>query len=1482
MKALHRHVLRVWIFAFGIFLSLASSSRAEEVSAILTAPRKLYAGGPSSLTVSTFDTKTRAPVDAAVQVSISTADGRSTARLFDGRTGAAGHRRVEFTVPDFPSGSCLLRAEVQGAGAALEVQSEISRTPAILIETDKPIYKPSQKIQGRVILLGSGLQPAAGEIEVTFHDAKGIRIDRRRLAADEYGAAAFSLDLAKEVNYGTWKIRAKCEGAEAVRDVRVEEYTLPRFDLKTSLAKSWALVDEPISGSVSARYFFGKDVEGTATVRAKRWVATWEEYASASGDLAGGAFPFELPPVGFVSGTPGASGQGTVTLEVSVTDSTGHTQDATEVVTIVEAPVVLTLVARTKTLKPKIPAQILVTSKSPDGTPMDVDVATKATFYSIWGGELGEATATVRTSGGIATFEILPPEDTGFAEVTARASAEGRIASTSLRVDGAYSPSSSFLSLSRTDGGGPAAVGQTVSFSAISTHRGTVYYEVYAAGRTVLSDATEGESFSVSVTADMVPRAKVVAYKINPDNEIAADSLSFEVLLPVSVELRADFSAAKIAPGDPVELSIDAGTARRTLLGVSLVDQSVLALGRSRLHLADVFAELERRFLEPQAEVHEGDEGGPDVGPMPGFWRGAPEVRGAFDILKDAGLAIATTEGIQVPKGGELGWWRDAFLGPEDAGNVPPAAGGAEPSAPPVRVRQYFPETWVWEPLLFTDDSGRATLRLEAPDSITSWHLSVVATAPGTGSDPGIVFGANDVTVFQDFFVEPSIPYSVVRGEIFPVKVDVFNYLDDEQAVSLELSGSEGFEIQGEGRAAVTVPANSATSVSFPIRPTKIGEFPVKVLAVGTKLSDAVIRPIRIVAEGVPAEWVANGVIEAGSSVALDLAFPPHAVEGSERAYLHVTPSPVAQTMNGVADLLGMPYGCGEQNMIFLAPDIEILKYLRETGELAPEVRATAEYYVNVGYQRQLTFRTDDGGFAAFGGEHGSLWLTAFVLSTFAGAREVRDIDEAVLEAAALMLVSRQKPDGSFQTDDFLIHKEMDGGMENVYAMAAYVANALADAIYLAPAGSEPPASVAEALAKAAAFLATSQTTLPGVRDDPYSLSIAALALGKIPGYGDAAESTIDRLLELARRDGVGIHWEPYPVETTGYAAQALLASGGGVGRPEAASAIEWLSTQRNALGGYGTSTQDTVVAIRALFLAARKVHADLDVTLSVRDGERTLFSLRIDESNYDLFHQFELPLGSSLALVSEGRGNVGYQVVRRFNLPGELLPPPRDMLMEVSYDSSHIEVDELVDVRVRLEYTGFKEKTGMVIADVGVPTGFSAVRSTLDAVVEAGAVSRFEIAGRKVIFYLESLARGQPVAFSFQILALYPVRAEGAISHVYEYYDPAVEAYHGQDPVVIHEREAVPPTFVRGDSTDDGKVDISDAVTALAYLFLGGAAPDCLDASDANDDGTLNITDPIYLLGYLFLGGPAPPAPFPEAGEDPTRDLVGCRGSSF
>ncbi len=69
----------------------------------------------------------------------------------------------------------------------------------------------------------------------------------------------------------------------------------------------------------------------------------------------------------------------------------------------------------------------------------------------------------------------------------------------------------------------------------------------------------------------------------------------------------------------------------------------------------------------------------------------------------------------------------------------------------------------------------------------------------------------------------------------------------------------------------------------------------------------------------------------------------------------------------------------------------------------------------------------------------------------------------------------------------------------------------------------------------------------------------------------------------------------------------------------------------------------------------------------------------------------------------------------------------------------------------------------------------------------------------------------------------------------------------------------AYQPLYVRGDANGDSAVNVSDAVSLIAYIFSGGPAPSPLEAGDANCDGTIAVSDAVYLIAYIFSGGPAP-----------------------
>jgi CD109 antigen len=435
---------------------------------------------------------------------------------------------------------------------------------------------------------------------------------------------------------------------------------------------------------------------------------------------------------------------------------------------------------------------------------------------------------------------------------------------------------------------------------------------------------------------------------------------------------------------------------------------------------------------------------------------------------------------------------------------------------------------------------------------------------------------------------------------------------------------------------------------------------------------------------------------------------------------------------------------------------------------------AKAEKLMITGYQRELTYRRSDGSFSAFGesDDQGSLWLTAFVLKSFAQARDLIYIDEGVLDAAESWIIGNQNKDGSFEQIGFVHHQEMVGGVEGKEALTAYAAIALMEA-------GEMVGSV-----RAVDYL---EGKLAGM-DDPYTLAITAYAL-ELAG-SDKADAAYQMLMDFAQEDENGLHWgvdiEILPretmvlipdinrsaaVETTGYATLALIKHGDAF---NASRAAKWLVSQRNAYGGYG-STQDTVVALQALTEYSTGTRADIDLLINV-DGNEVDRQIRLTEANFDVLQVIEMPVDERIEISATGKGEAIAQIVRRFNIP-DADTGISIMTIDVDYDVTEVEVNDLVTVSVDLAFNPPEPmEAGMVVADVSIPTGFTAVTDTItEAVASEAKLKRYEIAGRKVIFYIENMFPGDRVAFSFQVKATYPVKAKGVSSEVYSYYKPDI-----------------------------------------------------------------------------------------------------------
>jgi hypothetical protein len=697
----------------------------------------------------------------------------------------------------------------------------------------------------------------------------------------------------------------------------------------------------------------------------------------------------------------------------------------------------------------------------------------------------------------------------------------------------------------------------------------------------------------------------------------------------------------------------------------------------------------------------------------------------------------------------------------------------------PTIVRQYFPETWYWNPCLVTDGEGLAEISLTTPDSITSWKVDVIAST----SDGVVGTGSASITVFQPFFVEPDVPASVVRGDEFPLSIIVYNYLNTAQTVNITLADEPWFQLLSDQNQTIVVPANHVSSASFTIVAEKVGWHTVTVNAESAEASDAVVRPIKIDPDGKKIETLFNGEV-GNNSVTEELVLHPERVEGSENAWVKIQGGVDAVFLEGVDEFIRHVSGCGEQSLSMLSIDILAYDTVMRIGA-TPEKMFEYESVVNQGIQHELMYLVEANngegrGIVWFPGDQDvHPWLTSWGLIAFQDAINAGfGLDEDIIADMQSWLMSMQDGDGSWEFPDWGIY-EFNNPLLRSKEIAAtgYIARAL---LHSGVPGTDPH------IMKAVEYV---EANVEEVWDDPFSLSLSLLLLRASYGDDDLEESIADRLEELRQTEGDTYYWTsptnlisdtigfargPKAIETTGYAAMALSVMPGHSLSVD--GAVRYLLNNRGALGGW-SSTQDTVVAFHALRQAA-DANTIENVTVDVSVNGVEAASLDIDEFQSDV--TFLVDLRPYLSNTSEvtvectGIGSVLYSIYLEQYVPWPDEPETsEDLTLTVTYDATHISVTDTVTAHLYLLYDGPLTVIKMILVDLRAPMGLAFVPEEFELLRDSGVISSYDTNDRQVVVYLTDVMSGVPVEFDYSLVAEMPIKSTVQGIDAWDMYDP-------------------------------------------------------------------------------------------------------------
>lgn len=1108
-----------------------------------------------------------------VRVSVLEPSGEAAPRVVgSGTTDALGLTRFSTG----PSGSLIYVARV---GTSVAIQQTWDRSWSAgarylsHLQTDRPLYRPGQLVHWRAVVreqLGSTSPsyrtPADEEVRLFLSDARGQRLTVGTYRTSEFGTASGSYALPTGASLGEWSFQLEVgpvdpngNGAVGWASFGVEEYRKPEFKVAVTPGAASYVQGQQATATIRAEYYFGAPVprataRWTVTKRPRwRWWNPWLE-------------PMVMRCLWRPTPPPTVVAQGEVTLrqDGTATISFPTTRDDVDADYEVKAEVV------DASDRQVSGAAALTVNRAA----FDLMVLTDRSVY-----RPGD-TAQVRVSAarpdgapvaGVAVdlkIEQLDPQGNKTLRVT-RTLTTGADGSAGLRLL-AQTKNQYLITTTARDASGNAVSAERTMW--IHDDRGGTDW----AWSTVEITADK-EAYAPGDTALLLVRAPVSQGRglLTIESRGLQSAFSFPIyyglaLVPVRV-------TADMAP------NVFASVLVPTRDGVSMAEKELVVPPVDNLVEVTVTADkaeyrpgetgtfvvktTDRLGRPVQADVALGIVDEALFGLREDL---TPELREAF---YPRGWNQVTTVGANSGWGGGM---RPSMLKTATVAN----AGGKPETG---QAREYFPDTLRFFASVVTDARGEATVTETLADNLTTWRLTARAVTRSTQ------VGETRTTtlVRKDLIVRLAAPRTLVEGDELTLVGIVHNLAKpgttgaDPARVQVRLV-AQGLTVVGNASQTVLVRQGDLARVTWTVRVDSVALASLEARADASFDQDALRLTLPVAARGVKAREVQAGSLLADGRTTLRLTKDARAIDAGTELKLSLAPSLAGTMLESLDYLVGYPYGCIEQTMSRFMPDVMVAEVLRTIGRDDPKLTAELPKMVKTGVEMIQGMQNPDGGFGWFAQNESHPYVSAYVLHGLALARRERfEVPAPMFDALVAFLEGRLDQ----RADD------LDGRAYLSYALTV--------------AGRDRSADLRDLASRRA-----------GLND--YAKAVLALSLSAA-GEQTLARAVVADLDRGAIVVGGRCHWEgntvqygqwmSNPVETTAYAARALLAVS--PTSPKVGQAVAWLVERRQANGQY-TTTKDTAAVVLALAEHVRRTgELDPDLSISVELNGQGVYSGR-------------------------------------------------------------------------------------------------------------------------------------------------------------------------------------------------------------------------------------------------------------------------------
>ena len=894
--------------------------------------------------------------------------------------------------------------------------------------TDRPVYRPQQKVYFKGILRKqseNGYQLPSGPVAVSIEDDNGAKVSEQTLTLSSRGTFSGEFDLGEDAPLGNYNITAATDDGTARGYFEVLEYKKPEYKVSVSVPQKFVPVGQQMKFAVSARYFFGSPVT-RADVKYYVYRERYYHYFFGKSEdpidefgvedeeesSGGGYTDYGDPMVKEGEGKLDANGQllvdftvpepgerdqwdYTYRLEAQVTDAARRQMDGSASFVGTRGSTVADAETEKFVYYEHDAARVLVHTRDYEGRPRPAQVTLKfveQTWEKIETNEYGYRSFNYKLREKELSSASVQTDGQGEAVYDWKVDRPGNIQIKMTVNEGGrqYTSQGGYIWVAERDGGGGEPyeyshqeegqiklipdkksykAGETAHVMAIlpkdkahllvTTEWMTVMQtkQVSAAGRAVVIDVPiearyapnvflsvtyvrNGEMYVGDQSIVVPPREKLLKLEIIPNKS------EYKPRETVSYTVLARDGNGKPAPGAEVSLGV--------------VDEAVYSIR------PESAGDLRRDFYGQRYN----------------------QVNTAYSTYYNF-TGYAGTKPMQLARNKPAYQLADFKNDGEFADAV---------------VRKVFKDTAFWQPAVVTGADGKATVKVDLPDNLTTWR----ATARAVTADTKVGATTSKVLSRKDVIIRLAMPRFLTAGDNVVLSGIVHNYLKQEKTTQISLN-LQGAQLLDPPTQTVSIPAGGEHRVNWRVSAQQTGELTLLAKALTDTESDAVELTLPVVPRGLK-QSRAESVTLAGDGDeerAVTLNLPANADPRARTLRIEASPS-LASTLFGALDYLtSYPYGCTEQTMSSFLPTVVVANALREVEQASVRDTNNVNRKVKKGLDRLAKFQHADGGWGWWKDDATDPWMTAYVVDGLTiASRAGYQVDDSRIERARTRLAA--------------------------------------------------------------------------------------------------------------------------------------------------------------------------------------------------------------------------------------------------------------------------------------------------------------------------------------------------------------------------------------------------------------------------------------------------------------------------------------------